>query len=92
MAVYVDPLMQHGWVLRGHVVRSCHMWADTDDELHAMAMRIGMKRSWFQISSSGLRHYDLVESRRRSAILLGAIELSIREAVENWRKLRRSNK
>lgn len=45
MAVYVDPLMAHGWILRGRAVRSCHMFTDGDEEeLHSLAIRIGMKR------------------------------------------------
>lgn len=52
------------------------MYADTDDELHEMALKIGMKRPWFQgpPEHSNLPHYDLVSSRRAAAVALGAIE------------------
>ena len=33
MSVYVDPLMQHGWMLGAN----CHMFADSIEELHAWA-------------------------------------------------------
>lgn len=69
MAVYVDRLMNHGWKLGPN----CHMFADTLEELHAMADRLGMKRSWFQ-DKKDLPHYDLVKSKRDKAIALGAVD------------------
>lgn len=88
MAVYVDPLMNHGWVLRGRATPSCHMFADTLDELHAMAEKIGMKQSWFQEGSSGLKHYDLTKSLREAAVAAGALELGRNDAVAKYRELR----
>lgn len=61
--------------------RWCHMWADTPEELHALAARIGLRRSWFQ-EHSRLPHYDLTPGRRRAALAAGAIEMSVVE----WRK------
>jgi hypothetical protein len=81
--VYVDPLLNHGWVLRGHNVKNCHMFADTLDELHEMADAIGMKRNWFQ--DKRVPHYDLTKVRRADAVKLGAIELNLRNAVITWR-------
>lgn len=86
MAVYVDPLMNHGWVLRGRAVASCHLFADAVDELHALASRIGLKRAWFQ--DHRLAHYDLTASRRELAIEAGAIPLGRAEAVAIWRRQR----
>jgi len=66
------------------------MQADTLAELHAMAVRLGLRREWFQ-SKPGRPwhdHYDLTESRRRQAIELGAIAVGRREAVQRnarWR-------
>jgi len=54
----------------------CHMWADTLDELHEMADKIGMKRAWFQ-NKSTLPHYDLVPSKRVLALCNGAKEKSL---------------
>lgn len=76
MAVYVDQLFQHGSDSAPRCFRrrkSCHMYADTLKELHAMATSIGLKREWFQDHKS-MAHYDLVESRRIAAIQFGAIE------------------
>ncbi|UDY80490.1 hypothetical protein [Shigella phage CT01] len=43
MTVYVDVLMNHGWKLRGHPTKNCHMFTDGDiEELHEMAEAIGM--------------------------------------------------
>ena len=70
MSCYVDPQMDFGWRLGP----SCHLWADTLEELHAMADKIGLKRKWFQDKPT-LQHYDLTVSRRKLAIENGAIEL-----------------
>jgi hypothetical protein len=59
------------------------MFADEADceELHAMARRIGMHRSWFQGD-----HYDLVPPRRAAAVKLGAVEVDRRQSVAIWQK------
>lgn len=72
MATYVDPLIHYGWKLGP----SCHFYADSLKELHAAAMDIGLKPSWFQVSNSGIPHYDLTESRRKRAVRQGAIEMT----------------
>lgn len=86
MPVYVDRLTNYGWKLGP----SCHMVADTDDELHAMAEKIGLKRSWHQTAPKhSLSHYDLVGSKRRLAVATGAVELNTREeAMAIFRRLR----
>lgn len=74
MPVYIDilracvPNPQWRWT------ESCHLYADTLDELHAFAARLGMKRAWFQHKPGRLPHYDLTATRRRQAVRLGAIE------------------
>lgn len=88
MAVYVDDLRDWGWVLRGHRVESCHLIADTLDELHEMAQNIGMKRSWFQDNGRSCPHYDLTESRRKAAVEAGAIELGLHDFVDKMREIR----
>lgn len=84
VAVYVDPLMAHGWIMRGRSVSSCHLFADTLDELHTFAERIGMKRLWFQ---PGRRdHYDLTQSKRALAVLWGAVELNDHKSLSEFMK------
>lgn len=87
MTVYVDPLAYWGWTLRGHPVENCHMFTDAVDltELHDMAVKIGMKRSWFQ-NKSGRPHYDLTPARRKAAIALGAVKVGNREAIKIFRQ------
>ena len=74
MAVYVDPLFEA--IPRNAQVKRCgakwcHMIADTEEELHEMAKKIGLKRNWFQKKS--FPHYDLVPSKRELAIGNGVI-------------------
>ena len=73
MSVFVDELRNYGGSASFRWTNSCHMYADTLDELHAMADRIGMKRAWFQ-DKHGFPHYDLVERRRIVALRAGAVE------------------
>lgn len=64
----------------------CHMMADTDEELHAMADRIGVSRKWFQRVASGF-HYDIAKSKRAAAVRAGAVEITTREmAAYAWHK------
>jgi hypothetical protein len=83
MPVYVDELNNWGWRLGP----SCHLIADTNEELHAFAAKIGLKRRWFQKSSSA-PHYDLTAGRRAQAVAAGAVEITRREMVEKCRKWR----
>ena len=74
MSVYVDDV----FIPYGRM-KMCHMIADSEDELHEMADKIGMRRAWFQ---NGRRpHYDVSKSRRKLAVEYGAIEVTIRELI-----------
>jgi len=77
MSVYVDSEKNR----YRHMIMS-HMVADTLDELHEMAQKLGLKRSWFQTSRSGMPHYDICQSKRGQAIRFGAIEIDRRKMVE----------
>lgn len=70
MAVYVDDAVT-AW--RG--ARWAHLMADTLDELHAFAQRLGLPRHAFQNRTSGA-HYDVTAEMRAHALRLGAIALS----------------
>lgn len=87
MAVYVDVLRDWGWRLGP----SCHLISDAppgdNEELHAFAASLGLRRSWFQASASG-PHYDLTASKRRLAVAKGAVELDGRpfhEIIRRWK-------
>ena len=65
----------------------CHMIADSLEELHAMADKIGIQRKWFQ-SNSRFPHYDICAAKRRLAVKEGAIESSLREMVTVMKRFR----
>ena len=84
MSVYVDKARN----VFGRMVM-CHMIADTLDELHAMAERIGMRREWFQAAPpASFPHYDVSQTKRALAVKHGAIEVDARELVAHMRRLR----
>jgi hypothetical protein len=83
LTVYVDPIIAWGWKPpfdKG----SCHLTADTLEELHAFAARLGMRRAWFQ-DHPLCPHYDLTPGRREVAVRLGAKEEG---AIEGARRRR----
>ena len=80
MTVYVDNV----FIPYGRM-KMCHMIADTEEELHEMADKIGMQRAWFQAGSRP--HYDISKSRRILAIEHGAIEITIKELVARMKAL-----
>lgn len=75
MTVYVDDMKAK---YRSMVM--CHMVADTDEELHAMAARIGVARRWWQTpeKTSG-SHYDICQTKREQAVAAGAVEVTWRQ-------------
>lgn len=69
MTAYVDNMRSKF----GRMIM-CHMIADTDDELHDMAERIGVARRWYQGD-----HYDISLSKRTLAVAAGAREITQRQ-------------
>lgn len=78
MSVYVDDMAA---AFGGMIM--CHMWADSDAELLAMADRIGVARKWIQghpelsfgpHRSASWVHFDIAKSKRMLAVRFGAIE------------------
>ena len=74
MTVYVDDMRAKF----GRLIL-CHMIADTDDELHAMADRIGVARKWHQAPPKHDSHYDIALSKRDLAIAAGAAPITLRQ-------------
>jgi hypothetical protein len=82
MTVYVDDAGIRAGVRNGgrvHRSRWSHLTADTPDELHAFAARLGLRREWFQPgrprgegTPGPLRHYDVTAGKRALAIRMGA--------------------
>lgn len=75
MTVYVDNMRAK----LGRMIM-CHMIADSDDELHAMAERLGLKRAWHQAPPKASHsHYDISPSVRARAVAAGATEITWRQ-------------
>lgn len=64
------------------------MYADNIDELHMMATRLGLKRTWFQ-TKSRLPHYDLTVGKRVQAIKMGVVDDHDRKAMIGFLKIER---
>ena len=74
MSVYVDNAFAAGdW---GRWTGGGHLQADTTDELHEFALRLGLRREWFQCKPGRPEndHYDLGMKGRARALALGAID------------------
>jgi Protein of unknown function (DUF4031) len=84
MTVYVDELFNTvGMSAKWKYKQSCHMKADTEEELHAMAAKLGLKREWCQYPDNPIkRHYDLTASKRALALKYGAVPLTWREMAQ----------
>lgn len=79
MAILVDELQEYPEHMisetakrRGHAKKNwCHMTSDTSEkELHEFAIKLGLKREWFQGD-----HYDLTTNKRQLAVNYGAEEV-----------------
>jgi hypothetical protein len=92
VTVYVDDASIRALVPNGRVVhdsRWSHLFADTQQELHEFAEKLGLRRSYFQPgrprgdgSPSPHWHYDLTAGKRQQAIRLGARPVTARESIE----------
>lgn len=82
MAVYVDN-ERIPW--RGKLW--CHLVADSLDELHQFAERLGLKRDWFQDRAS-YPHYDVTMSVRERALGIGALPARKRQMIASARLIR----
>jgi len=72
MTVYVDDVKVWGNAKhRCFRAGSAHLTADTLEELHTFAARIGLKREWFQ-DHLAAPHYDLSPKRHAAALAIGA--------------------
>ena len=89
--VFVDRLRPTAKTKQWPFSDACHLLIapDTDETvLHAFALSLGLKRSWFQVSNNGVPHYDLTASRRRTALRYGAKSIEMKrvgEIIQEWR-------
>ncbi len=84
MTVYVDDF----FVAYGRM-KMCHLLADSDEELHAMADAIDVDRRHFQNTVSG-PHYDIAKSKRALAIAAGAVAITYRQAAMMTKRRRQT--
>jgi Protein of unknown function (DUF4031) len=87
--VYVDETVDYGDLARQRGLRWTvwsHMFADSVDELHAMADSLGLKRIWFQ-NKHNFPHYDVVPSKRNLAIRFGAKAVTQEESIAIWDRI-----
>ena len=68
-------------------MKMSHMLADTPDELHAMAQRIGVARRHYQLAVSA-PHYDICVRARADALEFGAKAVQSRDLVPLMRAIR----
>jgi hypothetical protein len=89
MTVYLDDWRQHAHL--GPVSdRWSHLVADTHEELHAFAERLGMRRAWFQYNHRRpyQAHYDVPERLRADALEHGAVLITWRQVGRMMRDRR----
>src|SRR5262249_15959761 len=91
VTVYVDDV-EHAF---GQMLM-CHMWADTLDELLAMADKVAVARKWIQghaelsigkAKNASFVHFDIAKSKKRKAIEAGAVLTDRYGPVEHVAKL-----
>ena len=87
MSVYVSDMQVSLRSPRWRYSHHCYLVADTVNELHEFATKgLGLKLSWFQ--NKAIPHYDLVASKRKLAVFLGAIEIDMKLLVQKIREQR----
>lgn len=89
--VYVDDLVSVDGANRPHpgwkYPLACSLFADTLEELHAMAQRLRLPRHW--LHGGAWPRYDLTAQKRSEAVTLGARQITSkeREAIRDaWRR------
>jgi len=90
LSVYVDNAFAVGdW---GRWSGGGHLQADTVDELHEFAERLGLRREWFQCKAGRPEndHYDLGGTGRQRALALGAIDEDRAAGTHRRQSIRRA--
>jgi hypothetical protein len=74
---YVDRIKINAYLKYGeeYFYKSCHLTADSFEELLLMAKKIGLRYEWIQESRNGTLHFDLTINKRKLALKYGAMEL-----------------
>ena len=81
MSVYIDKMnAKYGRMIM------CHMLADTEEELYAMAEKIGVNKKWVQYPGTYKMHFDICLAKKEKALTLGAVEISQKELKQLLKK------
>lgn len=81
MATYVDDMYLYpiGQFQRGgRLYKMSHLIADTQNELLAMCIHIGVATQWIQYPGTPREHFDITMTKRELAIKAGAIDIPYR--------------
>jgi hypothetical protein len=92
MTVYIDHAFAAGdW---GRWSGGGHLQADTAEELHAFAERLGLRREWFQSKPARPEndHYDLGRVGRERALELGAVAEDRQAGTRRRQTMRRARR
>ena len=92
VSVYVDNAFAVGdW---GRWSGGGHLQADTVEELHAFAERLGLRREWFQCKPGRPEndHYDIGRRGRERALELGAIDEERAAGTRRRQAIRRARR
>jgi len=87
MALYVDPLMPCEPTPQWRYRKSCHLFADTDEELHEFARRHGIWKCNFHENTPIGNYYLLNWSSRWWAVFNGAKALNAKQTVRKRRQI-----
>lgn len=84
MAVYID-----NFNAPYRRMKMCHMIADTTQELLDMCTKIGVAHKWIQEKGTYNEHFDICLTKKKEALMHGAIEIGFRDyaTIVNKRKL-----
>jgi Ser/Thr protein kinase RdoA (MazF antagonist) len=92
LTVYVDSAFAAGdW---GRWTGGGHLQADTLEELHEFAGRLGLRREWFQTKPGRPEndHYDLSQAGRERALQLGAVDEDRAAGARRRQAIRRARR
>jgi hypothetical protein len=90
MSVYVGELFRTAITNKWPFDYAAHLFADSENELHIFAKKIGLYRRWAQFNI--MPHYDVTIGKRIQAIANGAIKADRHIEVKYIRKWRNHEK
>ncbi|OGU55472.1 MAG: hypothetical protein A2V66_11895 [Ignavibacteria bacterium RBG_13_36_8] len=87
--LYIDNLKNYGFIYRGKLIYSCHLFSDNFQELTIIAEVLKLKQNWIHKSRLSIPHFDLIESKQKLALKLGAVKLTKENYLKVMTKLKK---